>query len=101
MRKSALLSLPVLMMAPQFFASAAEVDRVAPGTEITVRTDEPIEIRTWDRGRIYRGQLARDVYATDADLAFPRGADAELIVRQVGDHAMGVALRPFYGTAGR
>ena len=96
MRKNALLALPVLLMAPQFFASAAEVDRVAPGTEITVRTDEPIEISSWDRGRIYRGRLTRDVYATDGDVAFPRGADAELIVRQVGDHDMVVDLESIF-----
>src|SRR5713226_8802443 len=96
MRKSVLVSLPALMMAPQFFASAAEVDRVAAGTEITVRTDEPIEISSWDRGRVYHGRLARDVYATDGDLAFPRGADAELIVRQVGDHDMVVDLESIF-----
>jgi len=96
MRKRFLLALPALLVGPQFFAAAAEVDRVAPGTEVTVRTDEPIEIRSWDRGRIYRGQLARDVYATDGDLAFPRGANAELIVRQVGDHEMVVDLEALY-----
>jgi hypothetical protein len=96
MRKRFLLALPVLLVGPQFFASAAEVDRIAPGTEVTVRTDEPIEIRSWDRGRIYRGQLARDVFATDGDLAFPRGANAELIVRQVGDHEMVVDLEAIY-----
>src|ERR1700716_3461757 len=94
MCKRFLLALPVLLVAPQFLA--AEVDRIAPGTEVTVRTDDPIEIRNWDRGRIYRGQLARDVYATDGDLAFPRGADAELIIRQVGDHEMVVDLEAIY-----
>jgi hypothetical protein len=96
MRKRFLLALPALLVGPQFFAAAAEVDRVAPGTEVTVRTDEPIEIRSWDRGRIYRGQLVRDVYATDGDLAFPRGANAELIVRQVSDHEMVVDLEAIY-----
>jgi hypothetical protein len=96
MRKGFLLALPLLLVGLQFFASAAEVDRVAPGTEVSVRTDEPIEIHNWDRGRIYRGQLARDVYATNGDLAFPRGADAELIIRQVGDHEMVVDLEAIY-----
>src|SRR5260370_29660181 len=96
MSKGGLLTLPVLVMAQQFFALAAEVDRVAPGTEITVRTDEPIEVRNWDRGRIYHGQLARDVYATDGDLVFPRGSDTELMVRQVGDHDMVVDLESIF-----
>ncbi len=94
MRKM-LLTLPLLMGA-QFYASAAEVDRVAPGTEITVRTNEPIEMRNWDRGRVYRGQITRDVVATDGDIAFPRGAEAELVVRQVGDHEMVVDLEAIY-----
>jgi hypothetical protein len=101
MRKRFLLALPVLLAGPQFFAAAGEVDRVAPGTEVTVHTDEPIEIRNWDRGRIYRGQLARDVYATDGALAFPRGADAELIVRQVGDREMVVDLEAIYANGRR
>ena len=99
MRKSSLLTLPLLLAAP-FYASA-EIDRIAPGTEITVRTNEPIEIQSWDRGRIYRGQIARDVYATDGDLAFPRGSDAELIVRQIGDHDMVIDLEAVYTNSRR
>ena len=68
-----LLAAPALVMALQFSAVAAEVDTLAPGTEVTVRTNEPIDISTWDRGRIYRGELARDLRATDGDVAFPRG----------------------------
>ena len=98
MRKSLLLTLP-LLIATQFYASA-EIDRVAPGTEIAVRTNEPIDIRNWDRGRIYRGQLAHDVHATDGDLAFTRGSDVELTVRQVGDHEMVLDLEAIY-TNGR
>jgi hypothetical protein len=101
MRKSSLLTLPVLFAAPLFYASAAEVDRVAPGTEITVRINESIEIQSWDRGRIYRGQLVRDVRATDGDLAFPRGAEAELTVRQVGDHEMVLDLEAIYANGRR
>jgi len=100
MRKSSLLALPFLLTAPLFYASA-QVNRVAPGTEITVRTNEPIEIQRWDRGRIYRGQLARDVYAADGDLAFPRGAEVELIVRQVADNEMVVDLEAIYANGRR
>jgi hypothetical protein len=84
-----------LLIGSQFYA-VAEVDRVAPGTEITVRTNEPIDLRNWDRGRIYRAQIARDVLATDGDIAFPRGAEAELTVRQVGDREMAVDLEAIY-----
>jgi hypothetical protein len=36
------------------------------------------------------------VIATDGDIAFPRGAEAELTVRQVGDREMAVDLEAIY-----
>ena len=87
-----LFAAPVVLLGLQFSAVAAEVDTLAPGTEITVRTNEPIDVRDWHRGRIYRGELARDVFATDGDLAFSRGTPVELTVRQIGDHEMVVDL---------
>ena len=83
---------PAMMVGLQFSAVAAEVDTLPPGTEIAVRTIDPIDVSTWDRGRIYRGELARDLHATDGDLAFPRGTPVELTVRQVGDHEYVVDL---------
>jgi hypothetical protein len=77
------LQLPVL---------AKDVNTVASGTQIAVRTDESIHVRDYDRGRIYSGQLARDVYASDGRLAFPRGTPVELIVREVGNHEMALDL---------
>ena len=87
-----LLAAPALVLSLQFSALAAEVDTLAPGTEVVVRTNEPIEINQWERGRIYRGEIARDVRATDGDLAFSRGTPVELIVRQIGDREMVVDL---------
>ncbi|HEV2687202.1 MAG TPA: hypothetical protein VGV35_01570 [Bryobacteraceae bacterium] len=54
--------------------------------------NEPVNIREFDRGRIYVGELARDVYSTDGDLAFSRGTPVELIVRQVGDREIALDL---------
>ena len=71
---------------------AAEIDRIPRGTEITVRTEGPIRLNHWDRGRIYPAEVARNVYATDGDLAFPRGARADLIVREVAPHEMALDL---------
>ena len=81
-----LFAAPAVFLSLQFSAVAAEVDTLAPGTEITVRTDERIDVSSWERGRIYRGEIARDLRATDGDLAFIRGTPVELTVRQVGDH---------------
>ena len=72
--------------------SAAIADTVLPGTEVAVRTDQPIELHTWDRGRIYPARVARDVVARDGDVAIPRGASAELIVRQTGPNEMALDL---------
>src|SRR5438270_8801724 len=90
--KNTLWAIPALILSWCAPAISAEVDTVARGTEVTIRTNEPIEIRDWDRGRIYRGEVARDVLATDGDVAFPRGAPAELIVRRMPDGEMVVDL---------
>jgi len=92
---------PALMLGVQFLAGAAEIDTLAPGTELTVRTNDRIDIRHWDRGRIYRGELAHDVRATDGDLAFRRGTPVELTVRQIGDHEMVVDLESIYANGRR
>jgi hypothetical protein len=59
---------------------------IPPGTQIQVRADNPIVVAQWDRGRIYPGFIARDVFSRDGNVAVPQGANCELIVRQVGDH---------------
>ena len=83
---------PALILGMQLSVVAAEVDTLPRGTDVTVRTDERIDLHDWDRGRIYRAELARDLYATDGALAFPRGTPVELTVRQIGDHEMTVDL---------
>ncbi len=83
------LVLPALLIGLQAPASA---DTILPGTEIPVRTEAPIVVNHWDRGRIYPSRVARDVYARDGDLAIPRGAEAELIVREIGPHRLALDL---------
>lgn len=83
-----LFATSALLWGMQFSAVAAEIDTLAPGTEVQVRTNEPIDVRDWDRGRIYRGEIARDVFATDGALAFSRGTPVEMTVRQLSDHDM-------------
>ncbi len=78
-----LLALPVLWTGLQLSASAATI---TPGTQIAVRPDQPIEMARWDRGRIYTAHVIRDVQARDGDVAIPRGATAELIVRRTGEN---------------
>src|SRR5579871_2633337 len=84
-----LFTIPVILLGMQF---AARADMIPPGTEIAVRTDRPINVNEWDRGRIYPGFVARDVIARDGDVAIPSGAHVELMVRQVGPGQMALDL---------
>ena len=59
-------------------------DLVPSGTNITVRTTDSINIRDTSDGRVYSGVVDQDVRDRDGRVAIPRGADAELIVRNVG-----------------
>lgn len=84
-----ILAFPLLLIGLQLPGFA---DTILPGTEIRVRADRPMDVARWDRGRIYPGHVAQDVYAADGDLVIPRGSYAELIVRQEGPDRMAVDL---------
>jgi hypothetical protein len=64
---------------------ANPISRVEPGTNLSVRTNEPIETHSRD-GRVYYGRIAEDVRGSDGQLAIPRGSDVELIVRRARDN---------------
>lgn len=76
-----LLAFPAMLLCGRIPLLAAVV---VPGMDIPVRADSQIDVSRWDRGRIYPAHVARDVMARDGDIAIPRGAYAELIVRQIG-----------------
>jgi len=61
------------------------VARLDPGTTITVRTNEPIDSSRTDY-RVYTATVDRGVRSDNGDLAIPRGATAELIVRSARDN---------------
>lgn len=63
--------------------SLAQTERVANGTEITVRTNETIDARSPSDGRIYTGVIDRDVTDRSGHVVIPRGSNAELITRDV------------------
>ncbi len=60
-----------------------QTDRVPNGTEVTVRTNEAIDAKSPSESRIYTGVVDRDVLDNAGKVIVPRGADAELIVRDV------------------
>jgi hypothetical protein len=61
------------------------VDPVPAGTTIQVRTTEAIDSQTMD-GRIYSGIVENDVRDAQGNLALPKGATAELVVRRGPDN---------------
>ena len=79
--KALLLAIPVVLVGMQ---SAVFADTILPGTEIQVRPDNPVDVSSLDRGRVYPAHVVRDVVARDGDVAIPRGALAEIIVRRMG-----------------
>lgn len=66
------------------FVVCAQAATILPGTQISVRPDQPIEVAHWDQGRIYSAHTTRDVYARDGDVAIPAGSQVELVVRKTG-----------------
>ncbi|MDX2152468.1 MAG: hypothetical protein SFV54_17140 [Bryobacteraceae bacterium] len=63
------------------FALQAQVDRVPAGTEVVIRTVDAIDAKHPSDSRIYRGEVERDVLDRNGRVVIPRGADAELIMR--------------------
>jgi len=61
------------------------LDPVPSGTTIQVRTTEHIDAETMD-GRIFKGIVETDVRDAQGQLAIPRGATAELVVRRDADN---------------
>ena len=64
----------------------AQADRIPVGRDITVRTNETIDLKGNSDGRIYTGVVDRDVTDSSGHVAIPRGSTAELIVRNVGSN---------------
>ena len=62
------------------------------GTEISVRTNDTIDVRNSSDGRIFTGVVDRDVVDSSGNVAIPRGSNAELIVRNVASRNMALDL---------
>lgn len=70
----------------------AQIDRVAAGTEITVRTTDRIDARHPSDSRIYTAVVDRDVRDNSGRVVIPRGSNAELIMRDASDNEIIVDL---------
>ena len=79
-------AIPGILLGFQLSA-AAQVEAVPAGTQVTVRTNEPIDARDAN-GRIFTGVVDQDVFDRDGYVAIPRGAPVELIARRIGPNDM-------------
>jgi hypothetical protein len=67
-------------------------ETISEGTTIPVRTNDAIDARDTGNGRVYSGVVDRDVVDDHGRIAIPRGADVELMVRDIGHHTLALDL---------
>jgi hypothetical protein len=65
---------------------------IAAGITIPVRTNDTIDAKNTGNGRVYSAVVAQDVLDHNGRIAIPRGADAELMVRDIGHHTLALDL---------
>jgi hypothetical protein len=66
---------------------------VPAGTEILVRTIDPIDVREPEPHRNFLASIDRDVLDADGNIAIPKGSPAHLIVRDMGQGEIAIDLR--------
>jgi hypothetical protein len=67
-------------------------ETIAAGTTIPVRTNDAIDARDAAKGRVYSGEVDRDVFDNENRVAIPRRSDVELMVRDIGHHTLALDL---------
>jgi hypothetical protein len=72
-------------------ARAQSIGTIDAGTTITVRTNEEINASDSD-GRMFSGVVDQDVVNTRGNVAIPRGADVELLVRKIANNQVALDL---------
>src|SRR5579864_9496716 len=65
--------------------NAWRLSRIEPGTNITVRTTEGIDVERRD-DRVFRAVVDQDVRNESGRIAIPRGAPVDLVVRVAPDN---------------
>jgi len=68
-------------------------DTIPAGTEVVVRTVDPIDVRQADPGRHFLATVDRDVRDANGRVAIPRGANAHLIATDAGNRDIAIDLR--------
>lgn len=75
-----------IMTASLSYVVSAQSDRLSSGSQITVRTNDSIDAKDSNEGRIYTAVVDKDVTDRTGKVVIPRGSDAELIVRDTSDN---------------
>ncbi|MBV8068942.1 MAG: hypothetical protein JO270_03490 [Acidobacteriaceae bacterium] len=88
MSKQALLTLCLALG----MVTTIRAETIAAGTVISVRTNETIDAKDTANGRVYSGEVDRDVLDGNNRIAIPRGCDVELMVRDIGNHTLALDL---------
>jgi hypothetical protein len=75
-------------------AAVAQRSAIPSGTEITVRTDEPIDadVQNADTSHMYRATVSKDVVGADGRVLIPRGSPASLAAIR-DNNALSIDLR--------
>src|ERR1051326_4295287 len=71
--------------------SAQSVGTIEAGTTITVRTNESINAGNSD-GRVFSGVVDQDVVNNRDNVAIPRGANVELLVKRIAKNQIALDL---------
>jgi hypothetical protein len=72
-------------------AGAQSLGTIDAGTSITVRTNEEINASNSD-GRVFSGVVERDVIDRGGNVGIPRGANVELLVRNIAKNQVALDL---------
>jgi hypothetical protein len=75
------LALSLMAVSITLLAAARTV--IPAGTDVLVRTDEPINSKTADEGRVYTAHLDQDLLDASGTVAVRKGGSAEILVRRV------------------
>jgi hypothetical protein len=67
------------------YSNANDYAVLPAGTQLSVRTDQEINVNTATQGRTYPASIAQDVLDSGGNVVVPRGSDAELVVREVNE----------------
>jgi hypothetical protein len=63
-------------------SNSSRLETIPSGTEVVVRTNEPIDSKTTSSNQTYSAQVDEDVVAGSGEVVVPKGSDAKLVMRK-------------------